>query len=363
MNTKSTLTEQRRRALPVNLNPNQYNNMKRTIKLLLVLVASLAASLHSHAQFYTIAPGGPTPGYLPDTIYTPGGPPPLVGPGALPAFPGPPPPYLPAAYIIDGLSSGLDAGNQYMYSVTFGSLGLPASPVAFEVAVGTGPSHIFGPGPVLGPLPAEAEGDVFTVVGPGFGAVVTPTAFAPVPTDEFFLGLNVGGGPAGDNLNSLTYRMPAVPGGFYYSLAAGGLGASPLLPADIALAGVAGPWAPAPALGLDLVGGPGSDDIDALLVRDLGILGIYEPGIDFVAFSLTPGSATLGALGYVPGTGGADLFVPAGALPALFMPAVAFGLLPTDNLDAIDVVPEPSSALLLLGTTLPLLLRRRRATV
>jgi hypothetical protein len=42
---------------------------------------------------------------------------------------------------------------------------------------------------------------------------------------------------------------------------------------------------------------------------------------------------------------------------------VAFGLLPTDNLDAIDVVPEPSSALLLLGTTLPLLLRRRRATV
>ena len=310
-------------------------------------VAGFASSLISNAQFYTIGPGGPS-GYAPDTVFTPGGPPPTLSPGATSSFVGPPPPYPfagPGAYVIDGLASGRDAGFSYRYSVAAGAVGLPASPVAFQVTVGSGPSHVFGPGAPVGPTPPEAAGDVFSIAGPVFGvlALSTPLAFAaPAFTDEFALGLNVGP-VVPDNLNALTYRAAFAPG-FYYSLAAGGLGASGAAPADIL--NITGLWAPALALGLDSLGA-GSDDIDALLVQDLGILGAYEPGIDFVAFSLTPGSATLGLLGYAPGTGGGDLFFP-GPLPGLFIPGTVFGLAPLDNLDAIDVVPEPAAGILLL---------------
>jgi hypothetical protein len=320
--------------------------MTRLFALLVCVVAVFAGSLASHAQYYTIAPGGPS-GYATDTIYMPGGPPPLTGPGATPAFFGPPPPYPvapPPGYVIDGLSSGADAGDYFLYSVMAGAVGLPATPVFFEATVGTAPSQVF-PGPVLGPTPPEAAGDVFAIPGPIFGVPVlaTPPIFAPIPTDEFALGLNVG--PiVPDDLNSLTYRAPVGPG-FYYSLAAGGLGLSGVMPGDILT--TLGIWAPSLLLSLDSFG-PGSDDIDALLVQDLGILGVFEPGIDFVAFSLAPGSLTLGAVGPGYAPGGGDLLLPDGAdadlLPDIFIPAVAFGLTPFDNLDAIDVVPEPGAA-------------------
>lgn len=328
--------------------------MNRAWKVFSCVTAVMAVGLIGHAQFYTIGPGGPS-GYIPGGLYIPGGVPPLFGPGATLIAPPPPPPNPPGFYIVDALSSGWDAGDFYLFSVAFGSVGLPGSPVAFEVALGTAPSQVF-PGPPAGPIPPEAEGDIFVTSGPVFGvpALSGPILFAPFAADEFSLGLNVGGGPPGDNLNGLTYRGPAPPG-FYYSLGAAGLGGSGAMPADILNA--TGLWAPAPALGLDSLG-PGTDDIDALLVHDLGIVGVYEPGIDFVAFSLTPGSLTLGALGYAPGTGGADLFLP-GPLPVLFMPAGAFGLLPADNIDGLDVVPEPSAtAMLLAGLTL-LALRRK----
>jgi len=257
---------------------------------------------------------------------------------------GPPPPFPPAFYIIDGLSSGADAGGLYAFSVAPGSVGMPASPVFFQATIGSGPSQFF-PGPPGPSIPPEAAGDIFVTPAAVFGipAAAPPPVFAAAFTDEFFLGLNLGpGGP--DNLNALTLRAPGGPGGFFYSLAAGGLGASGAMPAGI-LNGF-GMWAPSFALSLDS-GGLGTDDIDALLVQNFGALG-FGPG-DFVAFSLTPGSLTLALLGYAPGTGGGDLFVPdtaadADLLPDLFLPGAVFGLLPTDNLDAIDVVPEPSAA-------------------
>ncbi|MCX8090738.1 MAG: PEP-CTERM sorting domain-containing protein, partial [Verrucomicrobiae bacterium] len=65
--------------------------------------------------------------------------------------------------------------------------------------------------------------------------------------------------------------------------------------------------------------------------------------------------------GYAPG--GGDLLVPDGPdpdnLPDIFIPAAAFGLKATDNLDAVDVVPEPSAVLVLLAGLGLLLIRRR----
>lgn len=51
-------------------------------------------------------------------------------------------------------------------------------------------------------------------------------------------------------------------------------------------------FAPAMNLGLDLLG-PNTDDVDALLLFDLGVAGVLEPGLDVALFSLSPGSASL----------------------------------------------------------------------
>ena len=141
-------------------------------------------------------------------------------------------------------------------------------------------------------------------------------ASALIGADEFALGLNCGP-PLGanDNLNSLMLRLPGGgPGGAFYSLAAGGLGPVPFYgPADIIspFLPLGVPWAPAGALGLV----PG-DDIDALIIQDLSPAPLYAPGVDFVAFSLTGGSPTLGFIGAAPG----DLLlaVPAGP-PVIFI--------------------------------------------
>ncbi len=298
----------------------------------------------AEAQNILVGPGGPS-GYSAESVYGPPfGPPPLTGPGATPVLlppPPPNPPALPGTYVVDALSSGADAGSVYLYSVGLGAVGLPASPVAFEVTVGTPLSQAFPGPPAVGPLPPEAAGDIFVLpAGPVFGlpALALPLAFPSIPTDEFMLALNVG-----DNLNGFTYRVPLLGiGTALYSLAAGGLGPGPYLPADIIspLLPLGVPWAAPAALSLDSLG-PGSDDIDALIAQDFGAVG-FGLG-DFVAFSLTPASATLtiAGPGYAPG--GGDLLVPDGAdadaLPDIFIPAAAFGLAPGDNLDAIEVAP------------------------
>jgi hypothetical protein len=306
----------------------------------IVVLASL-----SHAQFITIAPGGPS-GYSGETMYGPPyAPPPFTGPGAFPLiFPPPPPnpPMPPGAYIVDALSSAADAGSRYLFSVGAGAMGLPATPVAFEALFGTGPSQFFPGPPALGGLPPEPEGDIFMIFGPAFGVLgaALPFAFPVMPADEFFLGLNVG-----DDLNGLMMRAPGAGiGAAYYSLAAAGLGPGFYMPADVISPALplGAAWAPAPALSLDIFG-PGTDDIDALIVQDLSPLAFFAPG-DFVAFSLTPASATLGALGPGYAPGGGDLLVPDGPadadpFPDIFIPAAAFGLTPFDNLDAIEVAP------------------------
>jgi hypothetical protein len=107
------------------------------------------------------------------------------------------------------------------------------------------------------------------------------------------------------------------------------------------------------------------DDIDGMVWFEDDTGGVPTPGPspgDLMIFSLTPGSPTLAQLGYVPGTGGADLFFvrPGGAV-GLFAPAGALGLLPTDDIDGLDVVPEPGVLALFCLCTLSMMLRRRRS--
>lgn len=337
------------------------SRVRRVVTYVGVILAVLAPSIAS-AQFFTIGPAG-TPGFITDAVYMgPAPPPPLTGPGP-PAILLPPPPGNPPAppgtYIVDALSSGNEAGDRYYYSVAPGAVGLPGTPVSFEVLVGSGPSQFFPGPPVPVGIPPEAHGDIFGFGGgPMFGVVAlspAPAFLLPSPppglsmlVDEFFNGLNVASAFGPDNLNALAVRVPPAgfPGAMLYSLAAGGLGAGPFVPGDVVNGATGLLYAPSFALGLDSLG-LGSDDLDALIVQDIGpIPGIYEPGLDFLAFSLAPGSLTLPLIaGATPG--GGDLLMPVpGGLPAIFIPAVAFGLTPGDNLDAIDVVPEPSTVAL-----------------
>jgi hypothetical protein len=135
-------------------------------------------------------------------------------------------------------------------------------------------------------------------------------------------------------------------------------------------------YAPFPALGL-----AESDMIDAIAVWDDGdLIALGIPGVDHAIYSLAPGSPALLPGSPIPacfaaGCSPADIFVTdfAGA-SELFLPAAAIGMLPTDNVDALDVeigapqihpVPEPGVLLQLVSGTgfLIVLAKRRRKSV
>ncbi len=125
------------------------------------------------------------------------------------------------------------------------------------------------------------------------------------------------------------------------------------------------PFAASPSLGLDTL-----DNIDALVLYDLNQLGGpkwngpgAEAGIDYALFSLSHGSASLNNLGLSE----ADIFFTdfSGSF-ALYAGAADLGLAggpgftPGDNVDALEVVPEPAT-LLLFGFGGLMSLRKRKA--
>ncbi len=132
------------------------------------------------------------------------------------------------------------------------------------------------------------------------------------------------------------------------------------------------PFAPSITLGLDLVGGLNSDDIDGLIVWDLNLLGGSmwggpgaQPGIDYALFSLSHGSVSLAQWGLSE----ADIFFTdfSGSF-ALYANAADLGLIggpgssPGDNVDALEIIPEPATiALLGLGALSLLRIRRKRS--
>jgi hypothetical protein len=128
--------------------------------------------------------------------------------------------------------------------------------------------------------------------------------------------------------------------------------------ADIFLAQAVAGYSAVPALHLafNQIGLQLLDDIDALVYFEDGSPGATAG--DLILFSLAPGSPTLG-MGFTT----ADILATSpGALnPWLHLPAAQLGLLPTDdNLDALDVIPEPAAWWMPGTALLGLALRRRR---
>ena len=100
-------------------------------------------------------------------------------------------------------------------------------------------------------------------------------------------------------------------------------------------------------------------------IDDLGATLVFDPA-DTVGLSLAPGSPSLlagSALDVAFGVGGAmspaDVFVYIGGGPAFYIPAGVMGLLPTDNIDALETVPEPATMSLLAIGAAALIKRKR----
>ncbi len=137
-------------------------------------------------------------------------------------------------------------------------------------------------------------------------------------------------------------------------------------------------YAPAAALGLDFGGmEPDLDDLDALALWDDGMViddpaggepvFFYHPDNDWLVYSVRRGSAVIGMPDLLSGAPieEGDLLMsplafgaPIGAPPAIVLPAEAMGLATVrsgtaiefnhgDDLDALDVVPEPGTLALL----------------
>lgn len=343
--------------------------------------------------------GPPMPGpFPPPCIAVSGG----MGPPAmgLSMFPHPAaighPPGVRGFVELDALSYGRDrvpsststAMMRYFdwyFSVDEFATGIPGS---------SAPPAVWTQGP---PGPAEASADVYVDAGLGFMA---PCATAPLgntgvidgngmaPFAARGLGLiepnpPTPGNPAdpGTNLDALDIDTPVGPGGvypIYFSLDSGFLDPIEGFPnsgsavvqgfvgGDVLVtpAPGVGPflWAPAAALGLDLLGAD-SDDLDALVLWDNGN-GVYNPptgpfswvggGTDAIFFSLRRGSALVMA-GAPDSRCGlpieeGDILMPplsGAALPAIWINAEALGLATVrsgtsivpfgDDLDALDV--------------------------
>jgi hypothetical protein len=234
-----------------------------------------------------------------------------------------------------------------------------AADMFMTVAAGAPPLPAFAPGTM--PNFRISDGNGLPAAGCPFPTAAGVGLVEPVPggdsRDEF------DGAPLGAWSGA---GLPTVP--VYYSVDAATAAAAGFLPAAVIVKppGVApiAVYAPPVALGLDLIGGPGSDDIDALAVFDVAAPPLaFAPGPDIVLFSLTPGSATVGTPNPCPGplfgapraaddilTEGTPLGAPGAA--CILVPAENMNLWTArscgpnpltgagdDNLDSLDVAP------------------------
>jgi hypothetical protein len=233
---------------------------------------------------------------------------------------------LSAGDVINGISFAHDRfqpGSKIYFSVSSSSLGAAGVPpdVASESLLGEAGADVFWGG-TLGTPAANVR------VLDGDGAPAnTPPASGLIET-----GMNP------DDMRALATCDPTHEnfGTTLVTLAAGSpsLATLGLTPADVLIANFNGPllgaWFTSASLGL--VAG---DVIDALAV-DINTIGSRA------VYSLAPGSPTLALLGASP----ADILqtIWPGS-PTVLVPATALGLLPTDDIDALDIVPDFDSDL------------------
>ena len=329
--------------------------MKKTLTCLLLLLTAAHFSANcqrSHALAFSLdAASAGGVGFFGDDLLAPGspGPPPLVLPGAAGIPPGPVPPPPPSD--VDAFSFGraLPPGHTILgaeFSVTPGSAGAPGTAVAAESAFGDEPADIYG-SLFFGGNGLLWDGD--GIPTPGLGL------FGPMGVPE--PGSNVDGWDYGP-----MFGLPTAMGVHYSITPADALG-HPVFAGTSAADIFFSPPVPgysvmpvvyATAAGLGLMAG---DNIDALSIIEDGVVG-FTPG-DVVFYSLAAGSPSLPLLTASP----ADILVtPFGGAPGVAFTAGSLGLLPTDDLDALDlvIIPEPSS-IVLMGLGLPFLFRRKRS--
>jgi hypothetical protein len=148
----------------------------------------------------------------------------------------------------------------------------------------------------------------------------------------------------GDDLDGLDLRPSSPTGHIFWSVDPTTSATHPayagLSPADIFISPVVPGYSVLPALFTPAItlGLSPADDVDALVVIDFDSSLTWSAG-DSIFYSLAPGSPALVGLAASP----ADIIIVTfGGAPFLGLPAPALGLLPTDNLNALDViVPEP----------------------
>jgi hypothetical protein len=272
-------------------------------------------------------------------------------------------PTAPATYnllfSVDRTSSGVAGSHSFIeagFNQQPGDIYVTSSPFedpdsfAGTLPVGAG----FVPGPLNPPSPGanrllfnQSEFDLTAGLPPGPGSAIPPFVLAPP----------IGPGTH-DNVDAFELRDLDTDGDlaadvdYFFSInpddavnkqfASGGV---PFDSAAIYIAPVAGAggsflYAPAAAMGLapmpifPLPPIFAANDIDALVVWDVGADGVTVAGVDFALFSLSPGSADLAAFGNSP----ADVFFTdfSGSY-AVYASAADLGLLPTDNVDALEV--------------------------
>ncbi len=350
----------------------------------------------------------PPPGIMVDSIVSPMG----SVPGGLGIMPG-----IGGAVEVDALSYGRDHGQQLFFSVDEFAVGVPTPFTPFfpdvftegaggvmeasaDVFVYMAPAVITPPGPVIGNTDVIDGDGIAPFGGPGTG-LMEPNP--PGPGPDF--GDNLDAVDIDTVLADLTTVIPGVGPTIFFSMdspfvdpregipnsgtAAGNIDITTgiaFVGGDVAVTtagGVPVLYAAAAILGLDLADPDiDTDDLDALILLDDGALRadgnpFFSLDDDVIYFSVRAGSAVIGlpdsrfGAPIEPGdvlepplVGGVSPF------PAIFVSAEALGLSTAraglafqDDLDALDIVPEPS-ALALIGMGLFGLLgfARRRHT-
>lgn len=240
----------------------------------------------------------------------------------------------PCAIEVDAHSAGLDgfpqpvaAGGHWWFGVDEFAGGQPLAPMAPNLTSEGSTNALEASADVysdmtvpMGPLPPFSVNPQNTAIldGNGFRATVTDSAYPGLGLIEWNPP-----GPSpnlGDNVDALNAEdFGQYPFGFFYSLDSafldpitgqpnsGSALAHGFVGGDVLVTGpaiVPAIYAPAGILGLDFIGGPDSDDLDALVLVENGIPG-YQPsqqpndwlagGSDMLIFSVRRGSALIGA--------------------------------------------------------------------